>query len=98
MNINKFLRTYGHKTFDEFPFNEVDALILAELSYVNLHLLTNDPIEGFILKKVSYKDLLRKDVYVGSVDARKNKKMLNLMARSRRYKNIIVRDLELSGR
>lgn len=93
MNINKFLRTYGHKSFDEFPFNDVDALILSELSYVNLHLLTNDPVEGFILKKVSYKDLQRKDVYAGSVDARKNKKMLNLMARSRRYKNIIVRDI-----
>ena len=35
MNICEYLDEYGNKTFEERPFNEVDSLIFAELSYLN---------------------------------------------------------------
>ena len=35
MNIIDYLKINGHKSFSKLPFNEVDALILAQLSYLN---------------------------------------------------------------
>lgn len=35
MNICEYLDEYGDQSFDERPFNEVDSLIFAELSYLN---------------------------------------------------------------
>ena len=40
MNIIGFVKRFGDKTFKEMPFNEVDALILSELSYINFDLAT----------------------------------------------------------
>ena len=34
-NIIDYVRYYRNKSFDELPFNEVDALILANISYLN---------------------------------------------------------------
>lgn len=34
-NIIDYTKYYGDKTFDEVPFNDVDALILAEIAYLN---------------------------------------------------------------
>lgn len=34
-NINSYIDEYGEKTFKELPYNEVDALIFSQLSYVN---------------------------------------------------------------
>lgn len=34
-NINNYIDEYGAKTFREMPFNEVDALIFSQLSYVD---------------------------------------------------------------
>ena len=35
-SINYFLKKFGHKTFEEFLFNEVDSLIFCQISYLNL--------------------------------------------------------------
>ena len=34
-NINDYIDEYGAKTFSKMPFNEVDALIFSQLSYVD---------------------------------------------------------------
>ena len=39
MNINTYLRRFGRYTPREKPFNEIDALILSELAYVNFQLV-----------------------------------------------------------
>ncbi|MDE5715280.1 MAG: DUF2974 domain-containing protein [Anaeroplasmataceae bacterium] len=35
-NIIQYVKDFGHKSFTEFPFNEVDSLILSQISYLNL--------------------------------------------------------------
>ena len=34
-NIVSYIREFGHQSFDESPFCEVDSLILSQLSYLN---------------------------------------------------------------
>lgn len=34
-NIISYIEEYGDRTFEEFPFNEVDSLVLCQLSYLN---------------------------------------------------------------
>lgn len=34
-NFIDYTKYYGEKSFEEVPFNDIDALILAELSYLN---------------------------------------------------------------
>ncbi len=91
MNINKYILTFGNKTFEEFPFNSVDALILSEFSYINIDLLLSDKEDGLYLKDINITSLID-DVFIGSVDAKPNKKMLINMMKSNRYKDILVKD------
>lgn len=86
MNINSYVRRFGNKTFKELPFNEVDALILAQLSYIDFHLIL--PKNKF----AKFKDLKIKgsDIYKNSVDYKENKKLLPLLMKSERYKNAKV--------
>ena len=34
-NMVNYVKKFGHLSFDEKPFNDVDALILSELVYLN---------------------------------------------------------------
>ncbi len=36
MNILDYIDRYAEATFEQVPFNEVDAMLFAELAYVNL--------------------------------------------------------------
>ena len=85
MNIIGYVKKFGDKTFKEMPFNEVDALILSELSYINFDLIK--PTHKFHpLSRLVVKD--RKAFYTGSVDASYNEKIVNLMMKSKRFKNL----------
>ena len=86
MNIISYLRTFGHKAFTELPFNYVDGLILSQLSYVNFHLYA--PESGFAKLKTLQKYVNNKELYFGSVDARNDEKMLKLLVKCRRYRNV----------
>ena len=90
MNIINYVRKFGHKTFSELPFNYVDGLIFSQLSYVNFDMVT--PEAGFIrFKALQDKEVLHnKDFYYGSVDAKNNERLLKLMTKSRRFKNVQV--------
>lgn len=48
-NLYFYVKTYGTKSFQEFPFNEVDSLLLSQLSYLNLDL---------VIPKIQEKSLL----------------------------------------
>ena len=90
MNINGYIKHVKDKSFEELPFNYVDGLIYAELSYINFDLLLGKRDE--LTFKDIKKEELTKEVFEGSVDANKNKIMLNLMRESIRYKNTVVRN------
>ena len=87
MNILGYVRNFGNKTFKEFAFNDVDALILAELAYINFDQCVSG--KHFI----KFKDLEieePKSFYYGSVDSKDNQKLFELMMESKRFKNIKV--------
>ena len=92
MNINKYIKTFGNKTFDEMPFNDVDGLIFAEMAYINFNLAIGSD-EMIALQALEIKD--KKAFYYGSVDARYNQTMINLMQTSERYKNVKLGYCEL---
>lgn len=92
MNINSYINETKSLTFDEVPFNEVDSLILSELSYMNLDLITPS-IHHPHKRLVKIKDLDLSNfnsIAFGSVDAKQNKRMLKLMRKSNRYMDIEV--------
>ncbi|MDE7385109.1 MAG: hypothetical protein K2M84_05060, partial [Anaeroplasmataceae bacterium] len=35
-NILYYVKKFGNRSFEEFPLNEVDGLILSQISYLNL--------------------------------------------------------------
>lgn len=41
-NFIDYTKYYGEKSFEEVPFNDIDALILAELSYLNFSDVSNE--------------------------------------------------------
>ena len=91
MNINGYIKKIGNKTFDDFPFNEVDSLILSELSYVNLSLIVPCSLDAN--KFIYIGDITDKDLPLInniSVDDKFNVVMLKLMINSVRYKNIKI--------
>ena len=55
MNINGYIRKYGSKTFKEMPFNDVDALILAELSYINIDMFIPEGKSKIRIKDIDSK-------------------------------------------
>ena len=92
MNINNYISSTRKITFEESPFNEVDSLILSELSYMNLDLVVPSINYPHNYKtKIKELDLTNLSALAfGSVDAKRNKKMLNLMRKSLRYQDIEV--------
>ena len=87
MNIIGFVKRFGDKSFKEMPFNEVDALIFSELSYINFDLaITDHKFHPF--SRIHIKD--KKAFYTGSVDASYNEKLVTLMIKSKRYKSLRI--------
>ena len=85
MNIVQYVKQYGNKKFSEFPFNEVDALIFSELSYMNFDMYIKD-MHFISLKKLKILD--KKNFYFGSVDAYDNRRLLEAMQKSKRYGDV----------
>ena len=66
MKIIQYVRAFGNKKFSELPFNEVDALIFAELAYVNFDLAIGE----YEFKKLKHLKIEnKKKFYEGSVDS-----------------------------
>ncbi len=87
MDILDYLNDYSDFSFDEVPFNEVDALLFAELAYVNLENLIPsylNPQEKILMKDMEF-SVDWHTLTVGSVDAPFNKKMIKGMRNSKRF-------------
>lgn len=85
-----YLKKFNHKTFEEFPFNEIDSLILCQLSYLNLDpfvphfCLTNQSIPlNELLKKENISRLTDK-----MLNLKNNTKLLHLLRKSIRFKEM----------
>ena len=89
MNLNGYIEKFGKRSFKTFPFNDVDALILSQLSYINLDQVISSIDED--KKPIKIKDFVIKDMSSftdGSVDKKFDIKMIDLLMKSRRFKDI----------
>ena len=90
MNINHYLKEYQNTTFEQLEFNELDSLILSELSYMNLDM--------YVPRLCDNKFVYLKDIHItdtksfsyGSVDYKNNLKMFELMQNGERYKDLQI--------
>ena len=94
MNINSFISKFGHEDIYTRPLNDVDFLVFAELSYINMELLLPEGKRQITLKDIDKSLLDKKEVYEGSVDASKNKTMLKKMVSSVRYQDIVIKHIK----
>lgn len=93
MNITEYVRDYGHLTFDENPFNEADALIMAQMAYLNWEIvaprLTSQSKWPTIIKNVS--DGINVELNAGEFDSKRSEKLFLLMKASKRFSRMKVR-------
>ena len=87
MNIIGYVKKFGKYSFKELPFNDIDALIFAELSYLNIHMIIKGK-KFKQLKNIVIKD--KKAFYHSSVDAFNNRRLCEAMKKSKRYKNVKI--------
>lgn len=86
--IFRYITEYGNLSFDEFPFNEVDALLFSHLSYLNYDFLMQ-PEERVRFHKIiceRHADLLS----FHTIFHRKNIKLIKKLENSKRYKDIYI--------
>lgn len=87
MNIIGYVKQYGKYKFTELPFNDIDALIFAELAYLNIHLA----VKGKAFRQIkNIKITDKKEFYKASVDAKNNQRLFEAMMKSNRYKNVKI--------
>ena len=87
INIVKYASIYGDKDFNELPFNEVDSLILSQLSYLNYKGFVgeyghNDPAVTLksITQSVRYDDIFKGYFYEDD-----NRELIKNMVNSKRF-------------
>ena len=87
-NIIGYIEEYGDKTLEEFPFNEVDSLVLCQLSYLNYSGFVGDfnsenpIIEVTKIYEASNKD----DILKGYWYTHNNRELFAAFATSNRFK------------
>lgn len=95
-NILYYIKEFGNKSFEEFPFNDVDSLILSQISYLSL--IDFIPDIANAEENISLIDCLSEEniqiMCDNTLDERRNKKLLNLLKVSTRYKKMNVNYLQ----
>ena len=90
MNIIDYLKKYKDVTLEELEFNEVDSLILSELSYMNFNLYVPRLCDNAFIKISDIKVRNYEKFSYGSVDHKNNVKLFDLLKTSERFKNLQV--------
>ena len=91
-NILYFLKKYGNKSFDELPFNEIDALLLSQLSYLFFERTVPNAYEGYNLKNVMVeKNAL--NLCVEAMNYKNNIRLVKIFKNTSRYDDIIFSDI-----
>ena len=87
MHLVDYALRYSNKTFKDIPFNEVDALLFAQLSYYDYRVFNAEEItfseiakHPNILKATNLKNLIGKE----------DEKLFNIVVDSRRYKDVKI--------
>ena len=96
MNVIDYINEYGQIGFEDKTFNEVDKLILANLSYVNFqNIVSNNDKEKKRLQDVEKEFIENKYHLDKNIMAIKGGiKLLRLMAKANRYKDLLLYNYE----
>ena len=86
-NMLTYLKKYGNLSFNENPFNEIDALILSQISYMNIDLFSNDENQEVFVKDVLTEKNAKKLAYANMTRSG-NEKFCKCFERTRRYDNV----------
>lgn len=89
MNIIDYVKKYQDKSFNDSPFNTVDAFLLSILSYINFDEVC--PHIDSHLPSIKIKDIVVKDFElftIGSVDNKRNEKLFKLIQNTQRFGDI----------
>lgn len=84
-NILYYLRQYGDISFSRHAFNEVDSLILCQLSYLNFDLYVAES-EVFLLSLLDDEQIER--LSENTFSPKKNIRLLRILRQSKRYQTI----------
>ena len=91
MNINDYIVKFGRRSHKTFPYNDVDALILSQLAYINLDQVVPSLYDDKKPIKIKDFDIQAMSSFPdGSVDKKFDIKMIDLLKKSRRFKDIEV--------
>lgn len=89
-NIIDYVKNYNNITFDKKSFNEIDSLVLSQFIYLKF-----ENIKDMINNEIKIADLFK---YIEIItkktrNEKNNIKLLSLMSKGNRYKNIILSDI-----
>ena len=89
-NIIEYIKTYGEYTFAQKPFNEVDSLVICQLSYLNFQPFVPTPEDG--QDAVSIQNILEQnrldELLSGYWFKDKNEELVRGVAASKRFGNM----------
>ncbi len=91
-NLHYFIKKFGTKTLSKFPFNEVDALILSQMAYLDFEGLVggvSDNLPDVRLTTLITKANIKKMVH-GTMSPHMNARLLRLILDSPRYSEMRV--------
>ena len=87
MHLVEYAIKYSGKTFKELPFNEVDALVFAQLAYYDYSV--------FHAEEITFKEILNNPNILKATDlknliGKEDEKLFNVVVDSRRYRDVKV--------
>ena len=96
-NIIDYIKWRGDLPFEVDPFNEIDSLILAELSYLPFEKIVDKEKEAETLNCIAKRFFShsKEEMHLGAIIPEKDiKELFTLAMNSKRFKNIKVRGFE----
>ncbi len=88
-NLTRYLREYGGKSFHEAPFSEVDALVMAQLSYLKMKGIVPDFGSS---PGVGWEEMRQhpdsEHMFADPIYGRQHRCIFELVRKSRRYRHV----------
>lgn len=97
-NMFDYFLEHGNDNFDKLPFNEVDAAILCQLSYLNLEILVpklEDNKEHLSILEFNHEELFE-PLTQGVFAANDNKRMLKAIFESKRFETLMLNYIDFN--
>lgn len=96
MHLKKYIYKFGDKSFDEFPFGNVDGALFAYLAYPCWEIVAPgiDNIDGkpFCFDELTPENI--KKLIVGSPTPNQHRRLLTAIIKTKRYKGVKIKFIE----